>query len=79
MNYSIDKNEFWHPLKHSYKMNKSTATTLIKLHEEWMKAIDNKEQNLLMGTEICMAFNVMDKDIFIKKIETYGMDETVTE
>ena len=65
-------------MQHAYNKDKSTATTRLTLHKEWRNAIDKREVNLFMGIDISAVFDVVDKDILIRKMEVYGVDRLVT-
>ena len=75
----MDEEKLWHPMQHMYRKNRLTTTALQALHKEWMKVIDKMEVNLLMGIDMSAAFDVVDKDILIRKIQIYGIDDTVTQ
>ena len=65
-------------MQHAYKKDKSTAIALLTLHE-WMNALDRREVSLLIGINMSAVFDVVDKDILIRKMEIYGMDSSVTD
>ena len=66
-------------MQHAYRKNTSTTTEILTLHEELMKVIDKMEVNLLMGIDMSAAFDVVDKDVLIRKMHIYSIDETVTQ
>ena len=65
----MDDQKLWHPLHHVYKKDKSTATTLLTLHEESMKAVDSKKQNILIRIDMSLVSYVVVKKILVKKLK----------
>ena len=66
-------------MQHAYNKDKSTATTRLTLHKEWMNTIDRKEVNLWMGIKMSSAFYVVDKEVLVRKMEVFRSNSTVTD
>ena len=57
----MDCQKLLHPLQQAYKKDKSAATALLTLHEEWMRSLDLKKRNILKGINMSSAFDVVGK------------------
>ena len=54
----------------------SCHTTLTKLVDSWLKAIDNGEMTGLLLVDFRKAFDLVDHDILMKKLTIYKFDDT---
>ena len=62
--------------QHGFRAQRSTMTALSSMQKEWIK---NTEEGLMTGIlvwDLSSAFDTLDIDLFIEKIEIYGADAT---
>ena len=69
-----DQNLF-HQNHHGFLRNRSTATALIQLYDLWLSAAENRELSAALLLDLSAAFDIVDHDIFLKKLQVYGFSE----
>ena len=60
--------------QHGFRTQRSTMTALSSMQKDWIK---NTEEGLMTGVlvwDLSSAFDTLDIELFIRKIETYGAD-----
>lgn len=62
--------------QHAYIPNHSTATALAQLTDDWLIQMDNKKMVGTVLLDFSAAFDVIDHDIMITKLESYGFSRT---
>ena len=65
------KNKLWHPNHHGFRPNHSTATALSQLYDFWIKKAENKELTAALLLDLSAAFDVVDHEILLEKLELY--------
>ena len=54
-----------------YKKTHSCETNLIRVNEDWRKAMDNKECEAVLSTDMNKAFDSLHQALMIKKLEAF--------
>jgi len=65
--------------QHGFRAQRSTMTALSSMQKEWIK---NTEEGLMTGVlvwDLSAAFDTLDIDVFIEKLNIYGADSTTQE
>ena len=78
MNRSIahfEEHDIFHANHHGFLGHHSTATALIHLYDLWLEASENKELSAALLVDLTAAFDVVDHEILLKKLEAYKFSE----
>ena len=59
----------------AYRKRHSCETNLIRVTEDWRKAMDNKECVAVLSTDMSKAFDSLHHALMIKKLEAYGFSD----
>ena len=68
----FSSNNLFHSSHHGFLGNCSTATALCHLHDIWLSASENTELSAALLLDLSAAFDIVDHEIFIKKLSLYG-------
>ena len=71
----LDQNELLHPSHHGSRADHSTTTALIEMYEEWMEGIENNEMAAVMMLDLSAAFDLVNHDLLLKKLNVLGFDK----
>ena len=71
----FEENNLFHENHHGFLGHHSTATALIQLYDLWLEASENKELSAALLLDLTAAFDVVDHDILLKKLEAYQFSE----
>jgi len=56
----------------AYRRNHSCETTLLRLVEEWKRAVDAKEEVAALSTDMSKAFDSLHPPLMLSKLRAYG-------
>ena len=45
------------------------------LYKEWMEALKRRQQSILISMDMSAAFDMVNHDILLDKLEIYGLDK----
>jgi hypothetical protein len=65
----------FHGNHHGFLRNNSTASALIQLYDMWLSSAENKELSAALLLDLSAAFDIVDHDIFLKKLKAYNFSE----
>ena len=65
-------NELWHPNHHGFRPNHSTATAITQLYDIFIRGAENKELTAALLLDLSAAFDVVDHQILLQKLELYN-------
>ena len=66
----IERESVYHQYQSGYRNNHSTATLLLKLHDDIKKAMKCSEVTIVIFTDYSKAFDAIDFSILMKKMQT---------
>ena len=69
-------NEYLSPYLFGYRTGHSTEQCLTVMLEEWKKALDDKNSAGGILTDLSKAFDCLNHNLLIAKLEAYGFDES---
>ena len=69
------QNKLFHSNHHGFLSNHSTATALIQLHDMLLEAAESKEFSAALLLDLSAAFDIVDHQILIEKLNVYNFDE----
>jgi len=61
------------PNQHGYMAKRSTATALVQLISSINSALDDKQKALLMACDLSKAFDTIQHDVLLEKLQHYGI------
>ena len=71
VNY-LDTNNLIHPNHHGSRSGHSTATALIQMYGTWVEEVDNDNMVGVMMVDLSAAFDMVDHDLLLQKLEHLG-------
>ena len=71
----LEENHLLHPSHHGFRAGRSTATALIEMYDQWIEAFERNEVTAVVMLDLSAAFDVVDHDILIQKMELYGFED----
>ena len=71
----MSTNDLFHPNHHGFRAFHSTTTAMIQMYDNWVQAVDRGELAGVCMLDMSAAFDVVDHDLFIQKLELYGFDD----
>jgi Reverse transcriptase (RNA-dependent DNA polymerase) len=69
----IEKMNILYPLQHGFRSGHSTVMSLLDIHNQITKAIDTKKFSVGIFLDLSKAFDTVDHEILLKKLENYGI------
>ena len=69
VNDHLISNKFFSPLQSAYKPHHSTETAFLKIVNDLLIALDNGKICLLTLLDLSAAFNTIDHNIFLHRLE----------
>ena len=77
LNEHITTNNLMEPMQSAYRVGQSTQTALIKVKADILNAIDNKEVVCLVLLDLSAAFDTVDHQILLERLNMFGLTGTV--
>ena len=75
----LESNSLLHPSHHGSRSKHSTCTALIEMYDTWINSVEESEMAGVMMIDLSAAFDLVDHDILLKKLDLFGFDQaTVT-
>ena len=71
----FEENNIFHGNHHGFLGHHSTATALIHLYDLWLEASENKELSAALLVDLTAAFDVVDHEILLQKLQAYNFSE----
>ena len=71
----FEENNLFHENHHGFLGHHSTATALIQLYDLWLEASEDKELSAALLLDLTAAFDVVDHEILLKKLEAYHFSD----
>ena len=71
----IERESVYHQYQSGYRNNHSTATLLLKLHDDIKKAMKSSEVTIAIFTDSSKAFDTTHFSILIKKMDTLNFSK----
>ena len=65
-------NKLWHQNHHGFRPNHSTATAITQLYDIFIRGAENKELTAALLLDLSAAFDVVDHQLHLQKIELYN-------
>ena len=70
----MENNQLLHPSHHGFRQLHSTCTALIQMQQLWLDALDKNEITAVVMLDLSAAFDVVDTQILIDKLQLYGFN-----
>ena len=65
-------NNLFHNNQHGYLKNRSCMTALLTIYDKWVRSVNEKKLVGVLCMDLTAAFDLVDKDILVEKMRTYG-------
>jgi exonuclease III len=69
----IVKRNILYPFQHGFRSGHSTVMSLLNIQDKVTQAIDNNEYSIGIFLDLSKAFDTVDHNILLKKLENYGV------
>ena len=70
----LDNNGLINPNHHGSRSGHSTATALIQMYDTWAEEVDRGNMVGVMMVDLSAAFDMVDYDLLLQKLELFGLD-----
>ena len=71
----FESNHLLHPSHHGFRSKHNTCTALLQMFDTWLDAMENDNLSAVIMLDLSAAFDVVDHDILIQKLQLYGVDD----
>ena len=71
----LERNQILHPDQSGYRPKHSTLDALLKATDNWRWALDSNELVGAVFIDLSMAFDSIDHELLLSKLESYGIRE----
>ena len=72
----LEDNDILHPSHHGFRTKHNTSTVLLQMGDVWLEALENNEISAVIMLDMSAAFDVVDHDILLGKLDLYGLQES---
>ena len=72
----LSKHNLLHPAQSGFRPGHSCQTALINIVDKWLEAMDNGNVNIAVLLDLKKAFDVVDHEILLKKLNIYGCNDS---
>ena len=73
----LDSNNLLSPDHHGSRQGHNTATALIQMYDQWLEQVDNEKMVGVMMIDLSAAFDMVDHNILLQKLELFGLSDGV--
>ena len=70
----FEANNLFHPNHHGFRKNHNTCTALLQMYDSWIEAAEEKQLTAVCMLDMSAAFDVVDHDILLRKLQFYGFE-----
>ena len=70
----FESNQLLHPSHHGFRSMHNTSTALLQMFDTWLEALENNDISAVIMLDLSAAFDVVDHEILIQKLQLYGLD-----
>ena len=71
----FSRNKIFHPNLHGYRHGRSTQTALMTMYDRWVKTAVAGQVSGVVLLDLSAAFDLVDPDLLIRKLEIYGIEK----
>ena len=68
-------NNLIHPSHHGFRSKHNTSTALLEMYDVWVEAFDNGDLSAVVLLDMSAAFDLVDHELLINKLEVYGLED----
>ena len=71
----MEGNGLIHPSHHGSRAKHSTCTAVIEMYDSWVESVENGEMAGVMMLDLSAAFDLVDHQLLLQKLEILGFDQ----
>ena len=71
----MEDNGLLHPCHYAFRKGLSTVDAMAVLYEEWMNAMERREQSVMISIDMSAAFDMVKHDILLNKLRIYELHD----
>ena len=75
----MDSFKLLNPNHHGFRSHHSTSTAMIQMYDTWVEAVDRGELAGVCMLDMSAAFDVVDPELLLQKLQLYGFDDGAVE
>ena len=73
----MESNNLIHPSHHGSRARHSTCTAIIEMYDRWVESIEKGEMAGVMMIDLSAAFDLVDHQLLLQKLELMGFEKSV--